>query len=99
MRKIPISYFVLFYFQVNADTSWERSQNCSPCSQHTEREVRTPNTYVNGQMELSFSNDSIHAGSVKVSDAIDICKAQLLKQSIETSSQAASFHQMENTCL
>jgi len=57
----------------------------------------TSNSSVNSQAELSFSSE--HTGSVKVSDAIKMCKAQLLKQSIESPSQAASFQQTENTCL
>ena len=89
--------FILFDGQINTDTLWEASQNGSLCSQHSEGADRTPNTSLSDQMELSFSND--HTGSVKVSDAIEMCKAQLLKQSFESMSQSASYQQAENSCL
>jgi len=89
--------FILFYGQINTDTLWEASRTSGPYSQHSERVDRTPNMSLNGQMQLSFSSD--HTGSVKVSDAIEMCKAQLLKQSVESPSQSASYQQTENSCL
>jgi len=59
--------------------------------------VRTPDTSVNSQSDLSFSSD--YTSTVKVSDAVEMCKAQLLKQSVESSSQAESLQHAENTCL
>ena len=83
---------VSVYWQVNADYSWEHSQNCRSCSEQMER-VKTPNQSVNSLAELSFSSN--HRGSVKVADTSEM----LLKQGAESPSQMASFQQAENTYL
>ena len=54
--------------------------------------MRTPDVSINSQSQLSFISES--SGSVRVSDAVEMCKAQLLKQGVESSSQMA-----ENTSL
>jgi len=77
-----------------ADGSCRENEDCRSVSQHINRMIRTPE---NSQVELSFSSD--HNGCVKVADAIEMCKAQLLKQSVESPSQSASFQHAENTCL
>jgi len=83
-----------FCYQLCADSSWEQSHNCGSCLQNMEKDR---NTSVNCQAEFSFSSD--RGGSVKVSDAVEMCKAELLKHVVESPPQTTSFQQTENTHL
>jgi len=72
--------------------------------------VQSPNISMNSEAQLSLSSDERRSwkvaevkvedrrGSLKVSDAVEMCKAQLLKQ-VDLSEQTASYQQADNTCL